>query len=430
MLRVLLKDKIGNFSIVTAAILPLLLGFAGMSVDFTSAAMARNNLQNAADAAAVGAVAERSPAVLEAMTMAADGDVDLGKTDALKLFHGQIKSTEGVQIVSVSAKIVKTGNNLKAVITYVARIPTSILQVIGKSYIEVSGTAEAAYDTQIFRDFYLLLDNTPSMGVAATPADVDKMVQKTSDKCAFACHINNDGVENSSDYYHLAKKLGVTIRIDVVAKATAALMDTATNQRNTSDQYRMAIYTFGQKAEDTKLLEVSPLSMDLSQAKTKASAIELMTIPKQGYNNDQQTSFDTALTQIMDKMGKPGNGSSTASPEKVLFFVTDGVGDSYKPSTCTKKTTNGRCQEPIDLKYCKALKDANYKIAVLYTTYLPLPTNDWYNTWISPFQSQIGTNLKSCATDGLFFEVSPTQGISEAMSALFLKIVNMPRLTG
>ncbi len=430
MLRALLKDKLGNFGIVTALILPLLLGFAGMSVDFTSAAMARNNLQNAADAAAVGAVAERSPAVVEAMTMAADGDVDLGKTDALKLFDGQIKSTEGVQIVSVSAKIVKTGNNLKAVITYVARISTSMLQVFGKDYIEVSGTAEAAYDTQIFRDFYLLLDNTPSMGVAATPSDVDKMVQKTSDKCAFACHINNDGVENSSDYYHLAKKLGVTIRIDVVAKATAALMDTATNQRNTSDQYRMAIYTFGQKAEDTKLLEVSPLSMDLAQAKTKASGIELMTIPKQGYNNDQQTSFDTALTQIMDKMGKPGNGSSTASPEKVVFFVTDGVGDSYKPSTCTKKTTGGRCQEPIDLKYCKALKDANYKIAVLYTTYLPLPTNDWYNTWISPFQSQIGTNLKSCATDGLFFEVSPTQGISEAMSALFLKIVNMPRLTG
>ena len=67
---------------------------------------------------------------------------------------------------------------------------------------------------------------------------------------------------------------------------------------------------------------------------------------------------------------------------------------------------------------------------MLYTTYLPLPTNSWYNSWIAPFQSEISNNMQKCASEGLFFEVSPTQGISDAMNALFMRIVSAPRLTG
>ncbi|MDP3896356.1 MAG: hypothetical protein Q8Q62_06740, partial [Mesorhizobium sp.] len=75
------------------------------------------------------------------------------------------------------------------------------------------------------------------------------------------------------------------------------------------------------------------------------------------------------------------------------------------------------------------LKARGIKIAVLYTTYLPLPTNGWYNTWIAPFASKINTKMSQCATPGLFFEVSPTEGIADAMKALFLKVVANPRLT-
>jgi len=66
---------------------------------------------------------------------------------------------------------------------------------------------------------------------------------------------------------------------------------------------------------------------------------------------------------------------------------------------------------------------------VLYTTYLPLPTNDWYNKWISPFQSEIPTKMQACASPGLYFEVTPTQGIADAMKALFLKVIRAPRIT-
>ena len=66
---------------------------------------------------------------------------------------------------------------------------------------------------------------------------------------------------------------------------------------------------------------------------------------------------------------------------------------------------------------------------MLYTTYLPLPNNSWYNSWIKPFQSEIGTRMEECASPGFYFEVSPTEGIEAAMKALFNKVVRTPRLT-
>jgi len=38
--------------------------------------------------------------------------------------------------------------------------------------------------------------------------------------------------------------------------------------------------------------------------------------------------------------------------------------------------------------------------------------------------------MKACASPDLFFEVSPSEGISDAMTTLFKKIVNTPLLTG
>ena len=46
------------------------------------------------------------------------------------------------------------------------------------------------------------------------------------------------------------------------------------------------------------------------------------------------------------------------------------------------------------------MKNRGIRIAVLYTEYLPLPTNAWYNTWISPWQPTIATNCKAARRPG------------------------------
>ncbi|MBX9469358.1 pilus assembly protein [Rhizobium sp. WL3] len=429
MFKRLFRDRSGNFGMMTAILLVPVIGTAGLAIDISNALMVRSTLQAAADAAAIAAVAETSAGVIQAMRLNSDGQLTDAIEDAKKVFMGHANMSEDYQLKDFDVDVVKAGTQLKAVFTFNATVPTTLARILGQADVTVAGKAEAVFQTDTFRDFYLLLDNTPSMGVGATPTDVDKMVANTGDKCAFACHIVKNGVEDMNSYYNLAKRLGVTIRIDVVAQATAALMDTAKSSRKSSNQYRMAVYTFGEKAEDTKLLEVSSLNDNLDQVKTMASKIGLMSIPKQGYDNDQQTDFDRALKSIGALMGTAGTGSSAGNPEKILFFVSDGVGDSYKPSSCTKATTSGRCQEPIDTTQCEVLKNKGYRIAVLYTTYLPLPTNDWYKKWIKPFQNEIPTRMQACASPGLYFEVSPSQGIADAMNALFLKIITSPRLS-
>lgn len=425
----ILKDSRGNFGVLSALLMVPIVGIAGLSLDVSTALTAKNELQSAADAAALAAISDNSVGYNKAMAMTGDGQIAEAEADAKNVFSSEIKGNHLYSLTNVTAHVERSGVDLTTTITYSADVPTSLLNIIGQNKISISGKATATYKTASYRDFYLLLDNTPSMGVAATPSDIATMVSNTRDKCAFACHIVNNGVEDPNSYYNLAKRLGVTTRINVVAQATATLMDTAASVRKVSNQFRMAVYTFGQKAEDTKLLEVANLTSDLKVAKSKASMIDLMSIPYQGYNRDQQTDFSLAMQNIAKAIGPAGTGATSTSPEKIVFFVSDGVNDSYKPVGCTKKLYGGRCQEPINPATCQALKDQGYKVAVLYTTYLPLPTNDWYNDWIGPFQSEIAARMQSCASPGYFFEVSPSEGISQAMSALFLKIVNSPRLT-
>jgi len=124
-----------------------------------------------------------------------------------------------------------------------------------------------------------------------------------------------------------------------------------------------------------------------------------------------------------------GDGASAANPQKVLFFVSDGTNDGYdcaysNGSSCRRIT-------PLDTTSCTTLKNRGVRIAVLYTTYWPLPTNSFYNQYVAKYvspTSQIATQMQSCASPGLYFEVSPSQGISAAMTALFQRVVSVVRI--
>ena len=428
------RNKSANVAVIfTIAAVPIMT-FVGSAVDYSRATATRSKLQAATDAASVGSVTKTSPAFIAAGTMTADGAITAGVTDATNIFNANMNGVNGYTLNSMTATVNKTGGTVTSTVQFSASVSTTFLNVIGKTSMTVTGTSTATTTMPLYIDFYLLLDNSPSMGVGATPADVTKMVNNTSDQCAFACHDLN----NSSNYYNLAKTLGVTTRIDVLRTATQSLMDTAAQTQTYSNQFRMAIYDFGSSASTAGLRALFSLSSSLSSAKSAAGNIDLMTVNGQNDNNDQDTQFTNIMPAINGVITAPGAGT-TSAPLKYLFFVSDGVADESNPSSCIKSTTSsGRCQSPINTALCTTIKNRGIKIAVLYTTYLALPTNSWYNTWISPFNtgpygpspnSQIAQNMQNCASTGLYFEVSPTQGISEAMNALFKKAVADARIS-
>ena len=428
------RENSGNVALIFGlATIPIILA-VGAAVDYSFANRAKTELDQIADAASLSAVSQ------SALALSAAAD----QKNAVKFFKAQAASLKRDTLGTVKAKVTDGASGRTALVSYSASVPTAFMGIVGYNKIPISGSSTAATALPTYIDFYLLLDNTPSMGVGATPADVATMVANTPDQCAFACHQLD---VSPNDYYGLAKKLGVTTRIDVVRSATQQLMDTANTMQVVPNQFRTAIYTFGASAAGAGLTKIFPLSSSLSSAKSAAANIDLMTVPYQNYASDTDTNFDSVLPAINSLIAAPGAGFSPSSPQKILFFVSDGVDDANTAS-CSQPTTPGqdpqtgqaytRCQEPLNVALCTAIKNRGIKIAVLYTTYLALPTNAWYMSWIDPFNqgpyapsvnSQIAANMQSCASPGYYFEVSPTDGISQAMNALFQKAVLAARIT-
>lgn len=434
LIRHFVRDRRGNIAVIFALSCVPLITVIGCAVDYARATQVRSKLQAAADAASVGSVAKASPAFIAAGTMTSDGSIAVGVTDARNIFNANVANLTGYTPGSVTPTVVKSGSTVTSTVTFGATVNTMFLGVIGKSALALSGTSSATASMPLYIDFYLLLDNSPSMGVGATPADVQTMVNNTSDKCAFACH----DLKDKNNYYDLAKKLGVTTRIDVLRSATQSLMDTASATATYSTQFRMAIYDFGGSASTLGLRNLFSLSASLSSAKSAAGNIDLMSVNGQNENGDQDTAFTAVLPAMNSEISSPGSGTSS-SPLKYLFFVSDGVADESNTACLKPLSGSTRCQSPLNAALCKTIKDRDVKIAVLYTTYLALPTNSWYMKWVDPFNagpygpspnSEIAKNMQSCASPGLYFEVSPTQGISDAMNALFKKAVADARISG
>ncbi len=426
----------GGTALTIGLCLPIIALVIGGAIDFSRMTQLRIQMQDAADVASVGSISVNSAAFKQGL-MVGDGTVmKQGQADAVAMFNSNMPSHDDLANLKPVATVMKSQGRMKATVTATADYKPYILDLMGfKSLpVEVTSTSQATFPPYI--DFYLLLDNSPSMGVGATTADIDTMVTATAKNssdasCAFACHQKD---KPGSDYYALAKKLGVTTRIDVVRQATQNLMTTAKNTQTLNSQFRMAIYDFGLSADtidaqNPPAYMISDLTADLTASANNASAIDLMTIPYQNYNSDRQSNFDTVLKSMNKAIPSAGDGSGPGQPQKVLFMVSDGTTDAYdcaysNGSTCRRIT-------PIDTTACKAMKARGVRIAVLYTTYLPLPTNSFYNQYLAKYvtpTSQIAANMEDCASPGLYFPVSPSEGISEAMNTLFLKVVSVVKI--
>jgi hypothetical protein len=120
--------------------------------------------------------------------MTSDGPIPVGVTDATNIFKGNMANATGLTLNSVNATVAKSNGTMTSSVTFSASIPTMFLGLIGYSTMTLGGVSTSTANMPLYVDFYLLLDNSPSMGVGATPTDVNTMVNNTPDQCAFACH--------------------------------------------------------------------------------------------------------------------------------------------------------------------------------------------------------------------------------------------------
>ncbi|MCK1360757.1 pilus assembly protein TadG-related protein [Bradyrhizobium sp. 199] len=451
-------DRKANVAIIFALTLVPIIFLLGMTLDYTLALRKREQLNAAADAAAIAAV---RPAMLT------QSDKTVVQATAAAVFAAKANLPGLSTVPTPTITVTDSGLARTITVSYTAQSINNFPGVLGKQTWDVAGSATARASSAPNMNFYLLMDDSPSMGIGATTTDISNLIKYTapayqtagaSQNCGFACHQTNiahDG--GTKDNLAIARQRNITLRIDLVTSAVNQLLNSWSNcpqsgisggvmqcmaaLNNTT--YKAALYTF-----DLGLNTLATLTTPTG-AGAQVSSISLMPVAYQNCvvvstncKTDNGTDIAGALKSLNDVMPTPGLGSNAANdtPQEVVFLVTDGVEDKIAAS-CPNATfaSNSRCQQPLDTTMCTTIKNRGIKIAVLYTEYLQLiadpatgiqKTDSWYMSWIDKYDQptsstgKIAQNLQACASPGFYKSVQTGGDISTALTDLFIKVAS------
>jgi Flp pilus assembly protein TadG len=171
--------------------IPLLLA-VGVGIDIGRAYAVKVRLGAAVDDAGLAVATTLDPTI--------DPNTRLSK-----YFYGNFASTQIGTATAVSYVNDATVTNAIDV-TGTATVPTTFMALAGFNSITVQATAQIIRKAPNI-DFYLLLDSSPSMGIAATQAAINTLISNTQSQCdappagnskcgcAFACHETNPAGE-------------------------------------------------------------------------------------------------------------------------------------------------------------------------------------------------------------------------------------------
>jgi Flp pilus assembly protein TadG len=277
----LLRNRRGNVAMMYALIAPILVFAGGAAIDYGRAAQIHTKLNAAADAAALAAL---TPAMLQQSSSVAQAASE-------SMFKGLTEGIPGLTAnatkVTVSVTVGATALTRNVEVSYSSSVNTIFAQVLGKSALPVQGLSEASAQAPPNVDFYVLLDNSPSMALPATAAGITQMQSLTTQEetggCAFACHhastnANSDTkgnpcVDGTSptlsapppstskgtsycttahggqiDNYKLARNHKITLRLDELNSGISTLLQTASTTASstvfaTPPKYRFSIYS-------------------------------------------------------------------------------------------------------------------------------------------------------------------------------------------
>ncbi len=468
----------------------------GLTLDYSRALQAKTTLKSAADAAALAALSAAETDYVNNVSSAqmiqdAKSAAQLAfVANAGKYYSELAPSGSNATCGNPCINVTVNGLNVVANVGFQAYSPNLFGALANSPTMNISqnnNKASIAQETlPAYANFYLLLDNTPSMGVGATSTDIQNLINLTTNltakvsgktynnpneaQCGFACHqvhpcsapsppsdCGSTAASKSAyetnvyapyfDYLTLARNNSVTLRIDALRQATQSLMSLAANIESANhmpNELQFAIYSFGASADAEQscaLGKIAPpstssgstcnadasVSADTGSLATQVQALDLMATDYQNEYDDQDTSFDTVVLALNALLANAGDGTSSATPQEYVIIVSDGV---------TDESENGaRVIGPINGALCTALKNKGIQVATLYTTYYNIPDNSFFTSNVAPFLPPLSPNdqfaaaMQSCASSpDLFQQVAVGGNISQALQNIFTKLLQRSRL--
>jgi Flp pilus assembly protein TadG len=437
-------DRRGNVAMMYALAVPVLLFGAGLAIDFTHAAQVRTELNAAADAAVLAAL---TPSMMQQSSATA-------QTAAQNMFNGQIAGITSLASgdTTVTITIVNPNNNpliRNVTVAYTAQNENIFASVLGAPTFALAGSSTASASMAANINFYLLLDNSPSMALPATAAGITEMENLTPQQgnCAFACHqagtniLNGDTMGNPClkgttytaptlsspppstssgntycatsagtqiDDFALAHHNGIELRLDALSTGVGDLMsDAYTTQQNAASippVYQFAAYAIDsswQIGMSSSNNYNNLMAMTVSYVSGWTAAAPNFGVMEYYANNaecnsaactssggggDYATSYSNALGAMNTIMPNPGQGTNVAGDTpQEVLFIVTDGVEDDISSSCSEPETSGRCQAPINPALCTTIKNRGIRIAILYTDYYQVTSNTWYVNWIEPF---------------------------------------------
>jgi Flp pilus assembly protein TadG len=404
----------GNVAIIFAvAMIPMVMATLGV-VQYAMAISTRTKLNAVADAAALQAVS--SSATVTYVNTGATG-----QANAKNMFNAQASLVHSATISSLNVSVVPAAatstapGTLTAMVSYTATLSSLAPGIFGSYFTSVNGTSTATATVPAYANFYLLLDNSPSMGIGATSADIAK-IAAPNNGCGFECH-SPDATQGNYPGYTNGNVSGATTRLNALQTASQAIISQAQQQQVISGQYQFAVYTF-----NNTVTKISGLSSNLSQISSDVNNIALPAI-------DQGTQIADAVDWLTRNVvtTNSGNGTKT-SPYEFVFLVTDGAEDhafgyvagNYDTLANPQGTWNGTAYGSVMQwsPVCANLKNKGVTLAVIYTTYDNVGGLQ-YTDMVQPFVGNIPGALQSCASTNFFLQADNGTAINSAMQQLF-----------
>ncbi|TXM74288.1 phosphomannomutase [Methylobacterium sp. WL103] len=456
----------GNIAMIFGLSLIPMIGLIGLGVDYGVSMTNKTKLDNAADAAAVAAVA-----TAKAYIAANQGQANLtakaiaaGINQATNIFNVNAGTVPYATYTLQTPQLVSSGQTLTSTVAYTATVTNNFGRIFRAPTTNLANTVTASTDLASYLDFYLMVDVSGSMGLPTSTKDMKRLADiniesDSSQGCMFACHFPSKNGWNKA----VNAKPQIQLRSDSVNNAVCLLLQRAANQL-VPNQYRVGIYPF-----INQLATLSPLSSNLATASTAADCAKTWPMAltnlldtnttQLSINGDPSTGtgsggthFEVALPQMKSAISAFGDGSSTGNPKPFLFLITDGMqnGQHYYVSKNGKYTYpgnpskfsgyanadwDGSSPAKIDPANCSALKTAGATISILYIPYIFInsPDDGSYtageNTRVNGISPTLATPLKSCASPGYFFTANTSDDIATALSTMFDRAVKMTRLT-
>lgn len=430
----------GAVAIITAIAAPVLLMIVGFASDYGYASYINQRLARATDSGTLGSVSQTAATTAGGYTQTA-----AMQAIGVDIFNANVAdlSTSGVNF---SLSVVSDGSGgVIATGSYTYKVPTFFGGVLGISNIPLTGTAKTTARPVTYVNYYILVDTSQSMGIAATQADMDALYSRVvayknqsnnnEPGCVFGCHVKAkvQGTNNIQPYtnedlaHNTLANYGprINLRIDAAISAIQSIIKTANSIAATTKNIQFALYTIQLDPTNNQLITpVASMSSDYASLLTSAATIDLGNNDKNGQGDSDFANELVAFKDSLTKSGitTNGSGASATSPLNFVFIISDGLYDVNGSSHTTGAFVASNCN---------ALKTLA-TVGTIYTTYSPIylnndPAGKQYNfdyvRLVQPYtqgSDQLAAGLLNCATDSTFaFQANDGPDIVAAMQSLF-----------